>query len=131
MFAKVVAPNIRDKTRFESLFDTWPSTTHPPIPRSPAATKPTPVPGDPSSTPSVVDVRDADRGQLGALQKHQLVMVLSVFIEDGVFPIDPKRVPACIDGKLELPLIIEFCTPFAAKQRRFSPQERVMIRAEI
>jgi len=59
------------------------------------------------------------------------VDVLAGFIEDGLFPIDPKRVPACIDGELELPLINELCTPFAAKQRRFSPEERRMIRAEI
>lgn len=30
-----------------------------------------------------------------------------------------------------MPLIDELCTPFAAKQRRFSPEERRMIRAEI
>ena len=57
-------------------------------------------------------------------------MVSNPRIELG-FPIDPKRVPACINGELELPLINGFCTPFAAKQRRFSPEERRMVRAEI
>ena len=57
--------------------------------------------------------------------------MLSGFIEDGLFPIDPNRVPACIDGELELPLVNDLCTTFAAKQRRFSPEERHMIRADI
>lgn len=37
------------------------------------------------------------------------------FIQDGLFPIEPKRVPACIDGELELALINESCAPFPAK----------------
>ena len=57
-----------------------------------------------------------------------LMHILRDFVEAGLFPIDPKRVPACISGELELPLIDESCTPFAAKQRRFSPEERRMIR---
>lgn len=65
------------------------------------------------------------------MQKGQLTEVIVRFIEEGLFPLDPKRVPACIDGTLELPLINEFCTPFSAKQRRFSPEERRMIRAEV
>ncbi|CAB1118123.1 unnamed protein product [Ectocarpus sp. CCAP 1310/34] len=73
---------------------------------------------------------DANLGTLGSLKQQQLGNVLAAFIEDGLFPIDPKRVPACINGELELLLINEFCTPFAAKQRLFSPEERRIIRAE-
>lgn len=76
-------------------------------------------------------VENANMGTLGSLQKGQLTEVIVRFIEEGLFPLDPKRVPACIDGTLELPLINEFCTPFSAKQRRFSPEERRMIRAEV
>lgn len=130
--ARLVALNVRDNTRFGSLFDTSPSTIDPPLPRADTlASEPSTDSDSEDTPPPKVDVKDANMGQLGALQKHQLVEVLSAFIEDGLFPIDPKRVPACIDGELELPLINEFCTPFAAKQRRFSPEERVMIQAEI
>ena len=57
--------------------------------------------------------------------------MLAAFMQDGLFPIDPKRVPACIGGEPELPLINELCAPSAAKQRCFSPDERRVIRAEI
>lgn len=128
--ARMIALNVRDESRFRSLFDESPSVLDPPVP-CPDAPSPEPVFVSGAAVDRKVDVRNANLGQLGALQKHQLVNVLSAFIEEGLFPIDPKRVPACIDGELELPLINEFCTPYAAKQRRFSPQEREMIQAEI
>lgn len=48
-----------------------------------------------------------------------------------MFPIDLKRVLACIDDELELPFINKLCTPFTAKQRRFSREERQKHTAEI
>lgn len=70
-------------------------------------------------------------GTLGSLKKQQLVHVLAVFIEDGLFPIDAKRVPACMNGEQDLPLVIECYNIFAANQRHFFPEERHMIRAEV
>lgn len=129
VIARIIAVNVRDRSRFESRFDDSPSTVDPPLPPPPPISVPSPSPG--SEPEPKVQVQNANMGNLGSLQKDQLVDVLSLFIEEGLFPIDPKRVPACINGELELPLINEFCTPFAAKQRRFSPEERRMIRAEI
>ncbi|CAB1121589.1 unnamed protein product [Ectocarpus sp. CCAP 1310/34] len=127
--ARMIALNARDKPAFDSLFDTAPSASHPPLPpRGPRA--PSPSPSNGTSIPRV-RVEDANLGTAGSLKKQQLVNVLAAFIEDGLFPLDPKRVPACINGEYELPLINEFCTPFAAKQRRFAPAGRRMIRAEI
>ena len=74
---------------------------------------------------------DANMGQLGRAEKRELVRLLRDLVEAGLFPIDPKWVPVCINGELELPLIDESRTPYAAKQRRFSPTEFNMIRAEI
>ena len=128
--ARMVALNVRDKARFESLFDHDPSTVDPPVPEPPL-----PVDNEsdvlPDGPERTVRWQDANMGTLGALQKQQLVEVLLLFIQEGLFPIDPKRVPACVDGELELPLINEHCAPYAAKQRRFSEEERRMIRAEI
>ena len=126
--AHMIALNVRDRPRFESLFDRTPCTMDPPMPEPPLPPAPSPPP--PPASPEA-RVSTANLGTLGKLQKQQLVDVLVAFIQDGLFPIDPKRVPACIDGELELPLINEFCNPYAAKQRRFSPEERRMIRAEI
>ena len=129
VIARMVALNVRDQPGFESLFDTSPAASDPPLlPRETAPPRDASAPTDPSTR---VRVEDVNMGTLGSLKKQQLVEVLAAFIEDGLFPIDPKRVPACMNGELELPLINEFCTPFAAKQRRFSPEERRMIRAEI
>ena len=74
---------------------------------------------------------EANFGQISAGQKHVFVKMLQTFADEGLFPTDPKRVPACVDGELTLPLIDEACRPIAAKQRRFSPEERQMIREEV
>jgi len=122
VIARMVALNVRDQPGFESLFDTSPAASDPPLlPRETAPPRDASAPTDPSTR---VRVEDVNMGTLGSLKKQQLVEVLAAFIEDGLFPIDPKRVPACMNGELELPLINEFCTPFAAKQRRFSPDPR-------
>ena len=65
-----------------------------------------------------VQATDANLGTLGSLQKQQLSRPLGTFIEDGVFPIDPERVSACIDGELEPPLINESCTPWLLARRK-------------
>ncbi|CAB1110204.1 unnamed protein product [Ectocarpus sp. CCAP 1310/34] len=129
--ARMIALNVRDRGRFDSLFDDTPSTVDPPLPDP--VVVPTRDTSDETSaaSPPTVRAADANMGQLGALQKQELVEVLATFVEEGLFPIDPKRVAACGGSELELPLIDEFCTPHAAKQRRFSPEERRMIRAEI
>ena len=55
---------------------------------------------------------------------------LREYITTGLFPSDPKRVPACIEGELTLPLKKEACISVAEKQRTSSPEERHMIREE-
>ncbi|CAN0001506.1 unnamed protein product, partial [Choristocarpus tenellus] len=77
-----------------------------------------------------VSLSDANMGQLTPGQKKQLVELLDEFRNLGVFPEDPKRVPPCSRGVLHIPLLDENCTPYAAKQRRFSPEETQMIQAE-
>ncbi|CAN0062085.1 unnamed protein product, partial [Choristocarpus tenellus] len=61
----------------------------------------------------------------------QLVELLEEFRSLRVFPEDPKRVPPCSRGVLHIPLLDEDCTPYAAKQRRFFPEETQMIQAEV
>ena len=128
--ARMVALNVRDPARFESLFDGFPASVDPPLPLRAVDTS---CASNTSRTELLTKVQasDANLGTLGSLRKQQLSRLLETFIEDGLFPIDPKRVPACIDGELKLPVINESCTPFAVKQRWFSPEERRMIRAEI
>ena len=128
--ARMVAVNVRDPARFHSLFDPAPSTVDPPSPEPPFPTARTPD-DRPAEQEQKVRVEDANLGTLGAAQKQQLVRVLRRFVEEGLFPLDPKRVSACVDGELELPLLNDHCSPFAAKQRRFSAEETKMITAEI
>ena len=133
--ARMVALNVRDAARFESLFDNRPSVVDPPAePPQPQVQPPvamTDATLDPIRPIPKVKVENANLGTLGALRKDQMVEVVSRFIEEGLFALDPKQVPICVDGTLELPLINELCTPFSAKQRRFSPEERRMIRSEV
>ena len=70
--------------------------------------------------PDPVDSKDANCGQLSETQKEELMTTLDWFIHQGLFPTDPKRVPACLDGELTLPLIDESHSPVAGKQRTFS-----------
>lgn len=56
--------------------------------------------------------------------------ILRGFVDTGMFPTDHERVSACISGELDVPLIDEFSSPFAAKKWLFSPNERRMIREE-
>ena len=51
-------------------------------------------------------------------------------IAAGLFPSDPKRVPACIGGELTLLLNNEVCILVGEKWCKFSPEERDMIREE-
>ena len=131
----MVALNVRDAARFESLFDDRPSVIDPPAPSPQPQVQPpvamTDVTLDLIRSIPKVKVENANLGTLGALRKDQMVEVVSRFIEEGLFALDPKQVPICVDGTLELPLINELCTPFSAKQRRFSPEERRMIRSEV
>ena len=120
----MIAVNTRDPERFKSLFDSSPSTVDQGTPSAQ-------VPHVETSIGERVSARKENCGQLSVQQKHQLETLLEHFISGGLFPTDPKRVPACIDGELTLPLANETSTPAADKQRRFSPEEISMIRAEI
>ena len=123
----MIALNSRNAQGFQSLFDKSPSTTDPCVPAPPKHPPPTAAPDEDTAE---CQVKDANLGQLGPHQKRQLTDDLREYITAGLFPSDPKRVPACIGGELTLPLKNKTCTPVAEKQRRFSPEERHMIREE-
>ena len=127
--ARLIAMNTRDAARFDSLFHHGPSTTDPPHADTPPHAPMAREGGSGESTP--VRVEDANYGQLGVQQKWELEELLQHFIDRGLFPTDPKRVPACVGGELALPLIDEGCTPVAERQRSFTPEEVDMIRLEI
>ena len=61
-----------------------------------------------------VDLAEANMGQLSHRYKSDLLELLRVFRDRGLFPANPKVVPACRGAKLRLPLIKEDCTPHAA-----------------
>ena len=73
------------------------------------------------------------RNVLGSLQRQQLIHLLEAFIADSLLPIDPKRVPACIDGGLKLPLIKKGVYPLCSQTTTFlpSPEEQRVIRVEV
>ena len=123
----MIALNSRNAHRFQSLFDKSPSTTDRCVPKPP---KPLPPTATPAEAPFECQAKDANSGQLGPHKKWQLMDALQEYITTGLFPSNPKRVPACIGVELTLPLKNETCTPVAEKQRKFSPEERHMIREE-
>ena len=125
--AHMIALSSRNAHGFQSLFDKSPSTSDPCVPAPPKHSPPTAAPAE---APAECQAKDANLGQLGPHQKRQLTDILREYITAGLFPSDPKRVPACIGGELTLPLKNETCTPVAEKQRRFSPEERHMTREE-
>ena len=129
--AHMITVNTRDSERFCSLVDSSPSSTldpRAPSPEQPRSTKPAVLEHQPHEQ---VRVEDANCGQLSVKQRAHLDSLLHHFISGGLFPTDPKHVPACVDGELSLPLIDGSCTPVAEKQRRFSPQEISMTTEEI
>jgi len=78
-----------------------------------------------------VDIAEANMGQLSQGCKSDLLELLREYRDRGLFPANPKVVPACHGAKLRLPLTREDCTPYAAKQRRYSPEEETMIQSEV
>ena len=120
----MIAVNTRDPERFRSLFDPGPYTVD-------LSSPPTQELQAEPSVEERMSAQKANCGQLSLQQKHQLENLLGHFIIKGLFPTDSKRVPPGVDGVLTLPLANETGTPAADKQRRFSPEEVSMIRAEI
>ncbi|CAN0521916.1 unnamed protein product, partial [Laminaria digitata] len=70
-------------------------------------------------------------GQQSQEGKSDLLKLLREYRGRGLFPANPKIVPAIHGAKLRLPLIKEDCTPHAANQRRYSPEEERMIQSEV
>lgn len=58
-------------------------------------------------------------------------MIQRKYRAKDLFALDPKNVAVCNGLPMELPLVDEDAPPFAAKQRRYSPEEVVMIQEEI
>ena len=69
--------------------------------------------------------------QLNQGCKSNLLKMLREYRDRGLFPANPKVVPACHGAKLRLPLTRKDCTPYAAKQPRYSPEEEAMIQREV
>ena len=131
--ARLIAVNTRDSQRFHSLFHHGPSTTDPPSRHSAGDRQSTGEKGhdkDAEVSPQV-QAKNANCGQLGRGQKKDLESLLETFIAEDLFPLDPKRVAACVGGELSLPLIDEKCTPVSEKQRSVTPEEVDMIRLEV
>ena len=76
-----------------------------------------------------VDVPLPNIAQTSVPVKEALIRALEKYRH--VFPVNPKIVPACNRAKLQLPLINNSCTPHASIQRRYSPEETVMIQSEV
>ena len=97
VIARMIALNVRDPARFESFCDDSPASVDPPLPLRARDMSGASNTGR-TAPLTKVQASDANSGTLGFLQKQQLSRLLETFIEDGLFPIDPKRVPARIDG---------------------------------
>ena len=126
--AKVFATNSSDTERMRLLLDR--SVEKEPVPavegESGGTERPT---GDLEEV--AVDIAEANMGQLSQGCKSNLLELLREYRDRGLFPANPKVVPACHGAKLRLPLTREDCTPYAAKQRRYSPEEEAMIQSEV
>ena len=106
----MIARNSRNAHRFQSLIDETPSTTDPYIPNPP---KPLPPTATPAEAPPECQAKDANLSQLDPNEKWQLTDALHEYITAGLFPFDPRRVPACIGGEPTLPLKNEARTSIA------------------
>lgn len=82
-------------------------------------------------SPEKVNLAEANMGQLNPRIKRELMDLLTTYRDKGLFALNPKSVKPCKGAPMELPLIDEFCTPFAAKPRRWSPEEVIMIQSEV
>ena len=123
----MITLNLRNAHLFQSLFNKSPSTTDPCIPEPP---KPLPPTVAPAEAPPECQAKGANLGQLSSHEKWQLTDAMQEYITGDLFPCVPKPEPACIGGELTLILKNETCSPVAEKQRKFSPEERHMIREE-
>ena len=70
-------------------------------------------------------------GQLNVCQHNGLVGVLGLQNVVGLFPWATKDVPAYNGRELRIPLIDEGCSPIAAKQQRFSPEEADAVQLDV
>ena len=75
----------------------------------------------------VVDLSLTNIAQTSVSVKTALIRVLDKY--GHVFPENPNIVPTCNRAKLQLPLTESNCKPHAAKQRRYTPEETVMIQS--
>lgn len=78
-----------------------------------------------------VRLKDANCGFLGVHSKRELATLFDELIIKGLFSNDQERVPACLGGKLILPLVDELHALVAEKRRRFSLEGAQIIRAEV
>ena len=76
-----------------------------------------------------VDLSLANIAQTSAPVKKALIRALERYRH--VFPVNPKIVRACNRAMLQLPLVNRSCTPHAAKQQRYPPEDTVMIQSEV
>ena len=124
--ADVYALNATDIERIKLLHEPLPTPEQQPVDEPDSS-----ISDDDKPEPSVADLTDTNMGQLNPRLRAELLKMLEVFRDRGLFALDPKKVPACNGPHMELPLVDENSPPFQAKQRRYSPEEVTMIQAEI
>lgn len=78
--------------------------------------------GEDTAEPSGVDLSEANMGQLGSVQKSQLLALLSDLNDAGLFAVDPKRVKGARGEPLRLRLKDSTCRLFTAGTWRYSPE---------
>lgn len=128
--ARMVALNACDPARFESLFVMTPSTIDSPSPERPHDDAC--VPGETRTEP-VLKVLETTVNliTLRSFQEQQVLSVLEAFIRNGMFPVNPERLPACIDSELRLPFINELRFFLETIKRRSKQRSRNSLADEI
>lgn len=133
--ARIYAVKTSDKERMMMLCDpAWPAESDETgaggIAGSPAQSTPPARPGEEESGGTgELDLSQANIARTSIPVKIALMTLLETY--RLAFPANPKMVPACNRAKMQLPLANSSCTPHAAKQRRYSPEETAMIQSEI
>lgn len=115
----IIAIDVHDAEHSNRLFDTGPLTSDRLIPFV-STDGPPPTLGGAFDQPDPADkvkATDANCGQMSKQENEEVMTLLNWFINERIFPTDPKKVTECLDGELVLPLIDGSHPPTAEKQR--------------
>ena len=134
LVARIYAVNTSDKERMKMLCDpAYPASSDTAGAGSkigsPAQSAQRTSPGEDSASAGEVDFTQVNITQTKTAVKGALMRLLERY--RPVFAANPKVVTACNQAKMQLPLVDSKCTPHAAKQSRYSPEETAMKQSEI